>query len=134
MRPELLRVRLGSRQAATHHELADEVGEESAPPLRRAEPLPVEGVGDLGRSVAFVAKRRDPVHELVEVAELLVGPDGTNDLVTAGETTLPVDRDANLFAVACDVNDDLVPQMPDDLLAIPMGRAGGMPERGEVGR
>ena len=37
-----------SRQAATHHELADEVGEESAPPLRRAEPLPVEGV-DLAR-------------------------------------------------------------------------------------
>src|ERR1700758_5121609 len=34
---ELLRVRLRSRQAATHHELADEVGEESAAPLRRAE-------------------------------------------------------------------------------------------------
>src|SRR5438477_9926383 len=32
VRTELLRVRLRSRQAATHHELADEIGEESAPP------------------------------------------------------------------------------------------------------
>jgi hypothetical protein len=36
--------------------------------LRRAEPLLVEGVGNLGRGTAFVAKRRDPVHQLVEVA------------------------------------------------------------------
>jgi hypothetical protein len=84
--------------------------------------------------MAFVAKRRDPVHQYVEVAELLVGSDGTDDLVLAGEATLPVDRDAHIFAVALDVNDDLVHQMPDDLLAIPVGRAGGVPERGEVGR
>ncbi len=55
VRTELLRVRLRSRQAAPHHELADEVGEESAAPLRRAEPLPVEGVGNLGRGIAFIA-------------------------------------------------------------------------------
>ena len=76
----------------------------------------------------------DLVHELVEVAELLGGPDGTDDLVPAGEATLPVDRDAHIFAVALDVDDHLVHQVPDDLLAIPVGRAGGVPERGEVGR
>jgi hypothetical protein len=70
VRTESLRVRLRSREAATHHELADEVGEESASPLRRAEPLPVESVGNLGRGVAFIAQRHDPVHELVEFAEL----------------------------------------------------------------
>ena len=87
-----------SRQAATHHELADQVGEEAAMPLWRAEPLPVEGVGNMGCGIAFIAQRRDPIHQLIEVAELLVGPDGTDDLVLAGEATLPVDRDAHIFA------------------------------------
>jgi hypothetical protein len=45
--------------------------------------LPVEGAGDLGHGAAFVAKCRDPVHELVEIAERLVGPDGTDRLVPA---------------------------------------------------
>jgi RHS repeat-associated protein len=67
------------------------------------EPLPIAGVCDLHRGVALVAQRRDPVHELVEVAELLVGSDGTDDLVPAGEATLPADRDAHIFAVALDI-------------------------------
>ena len=104
-------LRLRSCQAATHHELASEVGEEAAAPLRRAELLTVEGVGNLGRRVAFIAQRRDPVHELVQVAELLVGPDGTDDLVPPGET-LPANRDTRIFAVALDVHDDLIHQMP----------------------
>ena len=60
---------------------------------------------------------------------LFVGPDETDDLVPAGEATLPVDRDAHIFAIALDVNDDLVLRMPDDFLAISVGRAGGVPER-----
>ena len=126
-------MRLRSREAATHHELADQVGEEAAAPLWRAEPRPVEGVGNFACGIAFIAQRSDPVHELVEVAELLVGPDGTDDLVPAGEATMPVDRDTHIFAVAFDVNDDLVHQMLDDFFAIPVGGTWGVPERGEVG-
>jgi hypothetical protein len=36
--------------------------------------------------------------------------------VPAGEATLPVDRDAHLFADSLDMNDNLVHQMPDDFL------------------
>ena len=78
-------------------------------------------------------QRRDPVHELVEVAELLVGPDRTHDLVLAGEATLPMNRDVHIFAIVLHMNDDFFHQVPDDLLAILVGRAGGVPERGEVG-
>ncbi len=85
--------------------------EEAAAPLRRAETFPVESVGNLGRGVAFIAQRYDPVHELVEFAELLEGFDGTDELVPVGEATSPVDRDAHIFAVTLDVEDATVNRM-----------------------
>ena len=51
----------------------------------------------------------------------------------AGEAALPMNRDVHIFAVVLHVDDDLFHQVPDDLLAILVGRAGGVPERGEVG-
>ena len=69
----------------------DELGVELAATLRRAESFPVQAVGDLRRRVSLVAQRRDPLHELVEVAELLVGLDRPDDLMLAGETAMPMD-------------------------------------------
>ena len=45
---------------------------------------------------------------------------------------MPMDRDVHIFAVVLHVDHDLFHQVPDDLLAILVGRARGMPERGEV--
>ena len=51
----------------------------------------------------------------------------------AGEPTVPVNRDVTYSLSLFDVDDDLFHQMPDDLFAIPVGHAGGVPERGEIG-
>ena len=52
----------------------------------------------------------------------------------ADEAALPMNRDVHIFAIVLDVDDDLFHEVPDDLLAIPVGRAWVVPERGHVGR
>src|SRR3954469_18374695 len=79
-----------------------------------------------------MAQGHDPVHELVEVAELLVVLDRTDDFMLTGEAAVPMDRDVYIFAVFLYVDDDPLREVPDDLLAIPVGRTLGVPERGEV--
>ena len=75
----------------------------------------------------------DPVHELVEVAELLVGSDRPHDLVPAGESAVPVNIDINILRMFIHMDHDLFHQVSDDLLAIPVGRVRRVPERGQVG-
>jgi hypothetical protein len=54
--------------------------------------------------------------------------------VLAGEATLPVNRDAHIFTIVLHINDDFIHEVPDELLAILVGRSGGVPQCGEVGR
>src|SRR5207247_2224054 len=53
-------------------------------------------------------------------------------LVPAGEPTAPMNRNVNIFAFVFHEDHDPFYQVPDDLLAIPMGRARCVPERGEI--
>ena len=52
----------------------------------------------------------------------------------AEKAALPMNRDVHIFAIDLAVDDDLFHQVPDDFLAIPVGRARGVPDRGKVGR
>jgi len=78
----------------------------------------IQMFGDIAARAPLAAKRVDPLEQFPVVGKLLVTCDWSDQLVATGESTGPVKRHFDLFAVALDVHDHAFHKQPDDLLTV----------------